>query len=378
MFLRHRYTSKRLAAYCHGELTERETRHVTAHLQQCARCRQAYAEIQWGHRLASRLVLHPAPESLWDKIEARLAAPASAEAGASLPIRKTGLPAGRRPALALGVALLFLLGGALVWRHRRPVPTPPSSASWEVARISGAPRIGTDRLTGTGRLAVGQWLETDAVSRAKITVANIGHVEVEPQTRIGLEVTRANEHRLNLKQGTMHAKINAPPRLFLVDTPSARAVDLGCAYTLTVDAAGNSLLTVRSGRVELVYPQGRQATVPAGGICATRKGRGPGTPYFGDAPQALRAALTQYDFDNGDVKALRAVVSRARPRDTLTLWYLLIHVPPKDRCLVYDRLTTIVSPPPGLTRRQVQQMDAKTIETELERWREEIEQDWYN
>ena len=36
----------------------------------------------------------------------------------------------------------------------------------------------------------------------------------------------------------MSARIWAPPRLFYVNTPSAVAEDLGCAYTLEVDDLG--------------------------------------------------------------------------------------------------------------------------------------------
>jgi hypothetical protein len=39
-------------------------------------------------------------------------------------------------------------------------------ASWEVARLAGAPSIGAQAISGSARLAVGEWLETDAQSRA--------------------------------------------------------------------------------------------------------------------------------------------------------------------------------------------------------------------
>ena len=41
----------------------------------------------------------------------------------------------------------------------------------------------------------------------------------------------------------------APPSEFVVDTPSARAVDLGCQYDLTVDARGDGYLSVQTGWV---------------------------------------------------------------------------------------------------------------------------------
>ena len=76
-------------------------------------------------------------------------------------------------------------------------------------------------------------------------------MNVEPNSRLRLAGVGATDHRLELARGTMNAFIWAPPRLFFVDTPSATAVDLGCAYTLTVDDLGNGELHVMTGYVAL-------------------------------------------------------------------------------------------------------------------------------
>ena len=93
----------------------------------------------------------------------------------------------------------------------------------------------------------------------------------------------------------MSARIWAPPRLFFVDTPSAVAADLGCAYTLEVDENGGSLLRVTSGWVALQLKD-RESIVPAGAACETQPGIGPGTPYFEDAPTVFREALRKIDL----------------------------------------------------------------------------------
>ena len=119
-----------------------------------------------------------------------------------------------------------------------------------------------------GRLGVGQWLETDGTSRAQIEVSSIGQVEIDPNTRVRLVETKPTEHRLELAQGRMSARIWAPPKLFYVDTPSGVAEDLGCAYTLEVDDHGASLLRVTLGWVALQLKD-RESMVPAGAACAT-------------------------------------------------------------------------------------------------------------
>jgi len=223
-------------------------------------------------------------------------------------------------------------------------------------------------------LAVGDWLETDGKSRAQIAVGSIGSVEVDENTRVRLLETQPTEHRLELARGKMSAHIWAPPRLFFVDTPSAVAADLGCAYTLEVDDQGSSLLRVTSGWVALEL-QNRESVVPAGAACETRPTLGPGTPYFEDASNVFRQSLKTVDFD-GDAQArsaaLGSVLDQARPRDTLTLWHLLARVDGEDRVRVYDRMAALAPPPAGVTREGILTLDQKMLDA----WRDDLETTW--
>ncbi len=264
-------------------------------------------------------------------------------------LRALWAPLVARPALAaLAAAAAFavlLAGGWLLLERSRP--------AWEVAKLEGAPRIGSTLIGEAGRLGVGQWLETDGASRARIRVGLIGQVEVEPNSRLRLVAARRTDHRLALDRGAIHARIWAPPRLFFVETPSALAVDLGCRYTLKVDDAGAGLLRVMTGWVSLEH-KGRVSFVPAGAMCATRKGFGPGTPYLADAPEAIRAALARLDFERlspeARAAALGVVLAEARKDDALTLWHLLSRTEGQERSRVYDRLAALAPPPPGVTR----------------------------
>ncbi len=188
--------------------------------------------------------------------------------------------------------------------------------------------------------------------------------------------TKPTEHRLELAEGRLSARISAPPKLFFVNTPSGVAEDLGCAYTLEVDKAGDSLLRVTTGWVALQLKD-RESVVPAGAACATKHGIGPGTPYFEDASEAFRAALARVDFDRdspiqGYTTPLAMVVSTARVRDTLSLWNLLPRVSGEDRLLVYDRLARLVPPPPGVTREGVLQLNQQMLDA----WKEQLEYRW--
>jgi len=257
-------------------------------------------------------------------------------------------------ALAAAIGFLGLLAG---W-----IATRPESPTVRVASLSGAPRIGGTSIAETGRLRAGQDLVTDATSRARIDMGLIGEVEVEPLSRVGLVTASPTEHRLTLRVGTLHARISAPPRLFFVDTPSATAVDLGCAYTLTVDGAGAGRLDVTRGWVAFEH-DGRESFVPEGARCITRPGIGPGTPYRNDAPAALREALERLDFD-GDPSALDRVLTIAGEKDALSLWHLLARTSSVQRGRVYDRLAALLPPPAGVTREGILSGDREM----LDRW----------
>jgi len=376
MFTKH--VSKDLSAYCNGELSPHDASEVAEHLIGCPRCRVVFEEIKLGVKLAESVPEMKAPDSLWQDLEARLDAQVGTDESSA---RQVASERSIRPlariwqprVLAIAATLILASGLGVIWfyvQEARP--------SWEVARLNGSPRIGSAIMNDRSRLAIGQWLETDNVSRAQIQVGSIGQVEIDPNSRVKLVQTGPTEHRLELARGRMSAHIWAPPRLFFVDTPSAVAADLGCAYTLEVDDEGGSLLRVTSGWVALQLKD-RESMVPAGAACETRRGIGPGTPYFEDASDSFRQALSKLDFEPHDtewskIPALNLVLMQARPRDTLTLWHLLARLEGTDRSLVYERLAALSPPPPKVTRDGVLQLDDEMLTA----WKAALESTWSN
>jgi len=344
------------SAYCHNQLSPQVHQNVAAHLLACPSCHADFDEVNLGVKFASQVQLVSAPEVIWSEIEAQL------HQGA----RHTSFTSFAKP-LAIAASLLLLIGGALLLlRNTRE----PALTSWHVARLNGTPRIGSVAFNDEGKLGIGQWLETDATSRAQLDVAAIGNIEVEPNSRVRLIESKPTEHRLELERGRLSARISAPPKLFFVNTPSGVAEDLGCAYTLEVDDEGNSVLHVTAGWVSMQLTD-RESKVPAGAACATRRGIGVGTPYFEDATSSFRGALAKFDFDGAESKekAISVVLQEAHPRDEITLWYLLSRVNESERGRVYDCMARLLPPPVGVTRAGVIKLDQNM----LEQWRQVIE-----
>lgn len=343
MFTRH--VDRSLTRYCDGELSADERQAVDAHLATCGQCRAALDEIQFSTRLVRQLTAVSAPPSVWPSIDAALNEP------------ERTLRAHFTLRWASAFALLLVIATGAYWWTRDSGAGP-----WEVAQTAdGAFR----------RMASGEWVETEDGSQARIIVGDLGTVDVAPGTRVRLGDVRDSEYRMSLARGTISAEIVAPPRLFIVDTPASTVVDLGCAYTVTVGDDGAGQLRMTSGWAALEF-KGRESLVPAGAICRTRPGMGPGTPYFEDAPAVLKQAVDDFDRSTRGARALDIIIREARIRDTLTLWHLLSRVDEADRARVYDRIAAFEPPPAGVTRNQILALDADA----LREWREELAWKW--
>jgi FecR-like protein len=308
-------------------------------------------------------------ESALGKLRHNRAAPAFPE------ITATHVQAARRsfwqaflfPRFA-AVATGILVIAAISFFTLRPKPNPNSGTGWDVTRVTGTPRIGRDTLgaqNATGKLGLGQMLETDNQSRANIRVEEVGEIVVDPGTRLRLPDSSSGVHRLALDRGTIHASIWAPAGEFVIDTPSAMAVDLGCAYTLHVDDSGNGVLHTTLGWVGFKLAD-HEAFIPAGAACSTKRKTGPDTPYFEDASPAFLAALSTFDLESltpeERAAALDVVLAQSRKHDALTLWHLLTRVTEPDRGRVYDRLAHFVPAPAGVTREGILRLDRNMLD----------------
>ncbi len=263
-----------------------------------------------------------AKEYLWDKkgegdaetkqLEALLGQ--AAFKGGEFPERSRG--ARRWPFLVAGLAAAAAIAFALV------------------------PRGPFFEATGGARLYAGRWFEPAEATQVK--VADIGVLDVQKGAKVRLVRTGAQEHRMELARGAVHARVDAPPRLFVIDTPTATAVDLGCEYDLVVAPDGAATLDVHTGWVSL-EGQGKQSIVPAGMGAVTRSGSGPGMPVAAKASAELRAAVDR--FDRGEAVAAEKILARAQLADAITVWHLLLRVPAAQREAVAARLDALVASP---------------------------------
>ena len=220
-------------------------------------------------------------------------------------------------------------------------------------------------------LTTGEWIVTDAATRARLNVGSLGKAEIGPLSRVRLVRAAVTEHRLELAEGTLRARIWAPPRFFVVQTPSAVAVDLGCVYTIRVNRSGAGYLRVESGEVELAGRQHR-ALVPAGNTVHISQAAGPGLPYSDRSSAVFIGALTKLEQHPSDSAALHLLIREAGPLAKITLWHLIPRVDALHREVVAKRLAALAPIPEGIELDAMLRLDPSA----MEKWKASMEREW--
>jgi hypothetical protein len=288
------------------------------------------------------------------------------------PLREPPARRRRRPAITAVTAAVLVMAAVaaiVIWRRDDHAAGCPSAGAGFAFAVAGGPARCGGGVALQGTLPVGAWLETPGGAVADVRVADIGKLTVYGDSRVRLVGTGATGHHLELARGKVSARVTAPPRLFVVDTPVATAVDLGCAYELTVEADGRTWLRVTSGVVSL-EGHGLVAYAPAGTEVLAAPGKGPGTPVAISASNGLRGAVAR--FDGGDTAAVGTIVEAAEADDTVTLWNLLSRTAAAERAAVFARLDVLSPHPPGVRAEDVLAGDAGAILA----WRRDLDASW--
>ena len=257
-------------------------------------------------------------------------------------------------ALAAAAVLVLMAGWSVAaWRWSWP-----AGRAWT---IEAAPAAMADRL------AVGSVLTLAGSERASVSIARIGTMQIEGDSRVTLLSTQGTRHRLTLDRGTVRVRVWAPPGSVVFRTPAGEVIDVGCQFDLTVDET-RSLVSVRSGWVQLDNGVA-EILVPAGAASEMRADRAPGVPVFEDAPAGFLGAIRALEDDTrGDRAAsVRTIVALSRPRDVLTLLMLVERrAPGSDQMAA--RAAELWPPPAGVTANGVVRGDRDG----LWRWRDTL------
>ncbi len=265
-----------------------------------------------------------------------------------------------RVAFAAAATLAVCALGMRVWVQQRlewEVGKP-----WHVVAQQGEVRIDGSEPDAHALLGPDGVLETGANAMTRLRAAGIGEVAIGQGSRLRLIETRTGRHRVQLEQGSLWARVWAPPGQFGVGVAGAEVIDLGCEFLLKVDAAGNGSLSVLSGWVQIDNLR-REVLVPQGTRVRLQGSGATGTPHAHDAGVDFVAALDAIDARNGRVDAdgeeVRRLIAAARPQDAISLLALLRDHPRLAEGPMFERLAQLL--PTARATREHWQSDRMSV-----------------
>lgn len=341
-----------------GEISDAEDSKLSEHLENCKSCTtEAEGLIKISGMSESLPVNFLSPyqkEKLWKSINNSISKP-SVQPGLNGNSYHKKNEIERFPVFRYSIAAVLVIAVILTSFLIFSPGTSSSSAYmvlpyWKITSLSGSPVILNKKnsgkaFSGIDSFSTGEFLTTDVNSKAEIKVASIGALILEPSSKLRMIKSSETEYRVELQYGTLNAHIYSTPKTFFVETRSTIAVDMGCAYTITVDTSGDGIIYVHSGMVVLTSSN-RESLVPAGKFCMTKKDSGPGTPYSKYSSAAFRNALVSFDFNNGGAAALKDILRIATQKDAATLICLMPRVDDNTRMTIYNRVNAY-SPAPA-------------------------------
>ena len=280
---------------------------------------------------ASRLPLPAEPD--WDAPRTRRSAPTTFA----------------RPQTWLALAAVLVAVSAVTWIARD---------AWRVETLDGRPALSGAAFAG--RVALGGTITTDGSSRARLEVPGLGSATLDPGGRVRRVRGQGAERRLELERGTLRANIDGPPRLFVVGTSMGSAVDLGCAYALTVEDTVKGRLEVTQGRVRF-ESGGNHSLLPAGLWCPLTSA-GAGVPRRAGASAAFLAAVAATDDPACQAEDFTRLLEGAEANDAITLWHLLPRVRGEVRRQVAERIASLIAVPRDVALDRVLALEPAALE----------------
>lgn len=255
--------------------------------------------------------------------------------------------AGVISAIGLGIVLAFLIFDF------------SPNTYWFVEKLSGYPTIESRVLVDKGIIKIGETLNTDSYSRARLKVESIGEIDVEPRTEIQINETESFEYNLILYKGSISARTWSSPKLFAIKTPAANIKDLGCVYNISVDEKFTTMLQVKSGWV--LMENGKQkCLLPAGTSCYSDTSIGLGTPFSDNASELFRQALFTFDFKDS-TKKIETVLSESEKDDFISLFHLLLKTDKETKEKIFDRLAQLTNIPKQIRKELIVDGDKYTL-----------------
>lgn len=374
--------------YLDGMISLSDKEKMDSHISVCSSCSAYFKDTS---ALVSSLNSFPLNDSalsiqnkieIWDKVESGIDRNKYNEFSSSLkntevqeiPVKENFIEKYKYilSGIAAVVALVFIVYGVKNMKTGNDRMSEQSNyglvSYWKVSNLQGSSMIGNAAMSSNDSIKEGQWIQTNGSSRAELIVADIGKIIIEPNSKIVFVKSADGNNRIQVEYGTINADMNSKARSFFVEMPSAVAKDNGGTYTITIDSAGDGLLYVKSGKVDVQSP-GKEIIVPAGNIVLTKRDIGAGTPFNENSSPRFKNALFNFDFGKCGGTCVAALLDNAKMSDAVTLVNLLPNIEKEYSDEVYAKVANFVKPPSNIHSDSIPFID----EQKLNEWIDKIQ-----
>lgn len=211
------------------------------------------------------------------------------------------------------------------------------------------------------RVQAGERVVTAHGGQAVLAMGPMGSIELKESSAIIVAASGGGRLTMKLEHGDLRARITARPYAFRVETPTAAADDMGCAYQIVTDSAGSGWLRVTEGWVRL-RSRGIDSLVIEGTDAALRTESGPGVPIRKGAHAAVRSLAEKITAgSNPGPRELASALEHAGGEDAATLLNLLWRAPPRIAEPIYRRLAAQHPPPPAVEWKRFENRDLTAV-----------------
>jgi RNA polymerase sigma-70 factor (ECF subfamily) len=238
---------------------------------------------------------------------------------------------------------------------------------WTVTIESGAALLNEQNIQKREKFSPGDIISTDSDSKVLIEVADVGTVELLPNSSFK---RLDKSYSAKLLDGKININTQGASEYFRIEIPSAIIEEfyMGTNYSVQEDVSGNSLIELNEGWLRVVF--GEEETIfPEQYNLEILKSSGPSIPYYSGSPSEYTTLIQDYMFGSKGNIALYVILDASSERDGITLWNLLQKVRAAQRSAVYEKLYELVPHPDDLEKKNILNLDADMLQI----WLDEIE-----
>ena len=238
-----------------------------------------------------------------------------------------------------------------------------SSQPWKIGKLGIANNTAAQEI---GTLSEDEVLETDKVSRFRVTIPQFGSVTMD----ISSKIKRIKTDKISLINGSLSVRRNESEGSLIVETLGAEVTNSikNGDYNISIaDDLQSSIVAVNNGWIT-VKRDNLESLVLANHSCKLFNNLSIGLPYLNNSSAEFINAIEAYCFeDPGNEEKLIKILTTANSKNLVTIWNLMSRVTRKQRDMViYTILGLLGTTPEGIDKDVLKNLDKDMMQKLLE------------